>query len=98
MNTNDNNFCGDDEEFPWEDIVASRQDARMQAKKNAHRAQKQYGSKATCPKCARQGKDLTWFYFCSPAWTWEHWCGRAGWIAVCDSCQEQVLFICEVLN
>jgi hypothetical protein len=25
-------------------------------------------------------------------------CGRAGWMAVCDSCHRQVKFVCEMLN
>jgi len=89
---------GDDEKFPWDDIEASRQDAKKQAKKNARWAQERYGSHAVCSKCNRTARDLAWFYFSSPDWTWEHLCGRAGWMAVCDHCHEQVLFDCDVMN
>jgi len=43
-----------------------------------------------CPKCGRTSKDLAWFYFESPEWTWANLCGRAGWITVCDACHAQV--------
>jgi hypothetical protein len=49
----------------------------------------------TCPKC---GKEVRWINFCSPAWTWQHLCGRKGPLAICEDCHEQVYFDCEVMN
>jgi len=37
---------------------------------------------------------MTWLYFVTPAYAWMNLSGMAGWMAVCDSCHDQVaLFI-----
>jgi hypothetical protein len=86
------------EQFPWDDVILSRQDRELQSKHNVERAVQTYGSKAVCRGCNSCGKELAWLYFCSPDWTWELLCGRAGWMAVCDQCNVQVFFECDVMN
>ena len=51
-----------------------------------------------CPDCGAAPAGQAWFYFESPAWTWDHLCGRAGWMTVCDPCHRQVNFFLEILN
>lgn len=36
-----------------------------------------------CPTC---GVSLVRMWFCSPDWTWEHLCGRAGDLIICPKC------------
>lgn len=41
---------------------------------------------APCRRCGRRSEDLEWFWFESPAQTWEWLCGRAGWATWCTRC------------
>ena len=50
-----------------------------------------------CPDCG-SGSNLSWFYFVSPSWTWEHLCGRAGVIAYCDEHEREVAFFLDRMN
>lgn len=84
--------------FPWDDVDAARNDAALQSNHNSETVRREFAERVRCPKCSCSGDRLAWFYFCSPAWTWEHLCGRAGWMAVCDSCHQQVEFVCDVMN
>jgi hypothetical protein len=89
----------DDDQFPWEDVEAARQNHRLQREHPVAAGQQIYAAKAKpCPQCHAAAGQLSWFYFDSPAETWEHLCGRAGWMTVCDRCHVQVDFFCEVLN
>ena len=89
----------DDDSFPWEDVEASRTNQRLQREHPAAEARQRYAATAKpCPRCQTGADKLTWFYFESPAWTWEHLCGRAGWLTVCDPCHAQVDFFLEVMN
>jgi hypothetical protein len=88
-----------DDNYPWEHVNASRHNQRLQQKHKPDEALARYEGKAKpCPKCGRTFRDLAWFYFESPEWTWENLCGRAGWMAVCDACHLQVDFFLERLN
>jgi len=87
----------DDEVFPWADVSASR--AATRARRGIRAAQTRYGPEAAaCPACGAPATTHAWFYFESPAWTWDHLCGRAGWMTVCDPCHRQVNFFLEILN
>jgi len=51
-----------------------------------------------CPQCGTAVLELSWFYFRSPPATWRGECGCEGWLVICDSCQAQVSFFCEVIS
>lgn len=81
--------------FPWEDVEASERRTDHRPERDV--ADLMPGAQA-CHKCARPGADLKWVYFSSPDWTWEHLCGRAGWLSICEPCHLQVEFFLEVMN
>jgi len=88
-----------DDSFPWPDVEASRNDRKLQQENSLEEARERYLEQARCcPKCKAKADELAWFYFSSPDITWEHLCGRAGWLTVCDRCRVQVDFFLEVLN
>ena len=96
--TDDNEF-EDDERLPWADIEAARKNRRLQQKHPVAEGQSLYGANVKpCPQCHAAASQLNWLYFESPAETWEHLCGRAGWMTVCDRCHLQVNFFCDVMN
>ena len=85
--------------FPWEDVEASRNNRLLQGEHPLAEARQSYGSFANpCPKCQATADKLSWFYFESPAETWESLCGRAGWMTVCDRCHAQVEYFGEAMN
>ena len=88
----------DEEAFPWDDVDAARNDAELQGNQDSAAARREYGDGVKCPHCSRSGDQLAWFYFSSPAFTWEHLCGRAGWMAVCDECHHQVVFVGVIMS
>jgi len=55
-------------------------------------------ARRSCPVCGAHPAELSWFWFESPAWTWEMLCGRAGWVSFCDRDLRQVDFIVEMMN
>jgi hypothetical protein len=89
----------DDDQFPWEDVEAARKNQRLQREHPVAEGQQRYTATAkACPQCHTAAGQLSWFYFESPAETWEHLCGRAGWMTVCDRCHLQVDFFRQVMN
>ena len=99
MSAEDDLLDDDEDQFPWADVQAARRDQRLQREHPAAEGQQRYTATAkACPQCHTAAGQLIWFYFESPAETWEHLCGRAGWMTVCDRCHLQVDFFCEVLN
>ena len=83
--------------FPWDDVIRCR--AQTSKPTPLRKAQRRYGPQAmACPSCGAPATAHAWFYFESPAWTWDHSCGRAGWMTVCDPCHRQVNFFLELLN
>ncbi len=95
----DDNTEDDEWALPWEDVVASRRNRRLQKRNPVEEGRARHLKTARpCPKCGAAPETLAWFYFESPAITWETLCGRAGWITVCDSCHAQVDFFLEALS
>lgn len=89
----------DNDQFPWEDVEASRKKRHLQQEHPVAEGHQRYLSTAkACPQCHTVAGQLSWFYFDSPAETWKHLCGRAGWMTVCDRCHLQVDFFCDVMN
>jgi hypothetical protein len=91
-----------DQEYPWEDVEASRRNRRLQKR---HRLKERLADVAThfayarpCPKCGAASEKLSWFYFESPKETWAMECGVAGWMTVCDPCHIQVNFFDDVIS
>lgn len=51
----------------------------------------------SCPACGRPASELSWTYYSSPPSTWEHLCGREGWLGICRPCRLQVdFFLCKM--
>ena len=73
-----------EQEFPWEDIEASRKNKGLQQKHPLAEALLYRAAAKGCPSCGAASGELAWIYFESPPWTWEALCGRAVWITVCD--------------
>lgn len=95
------NFDSGDE-FPWEDVEACFKNkankARQYHSKKNVKDLKEYHKDILCPKCKKGINDLEIFYFESPKWTWEHLCGRAGWMIACKNCKKQLYFELGVMN
>ncbi|GHT34910.1 hypothetical protein AGMMS49574_23220 [Bacteroidia bacterium] len=77
----------DETEFPWVDVLKC-----VDMPINTPKGFEEFA----CPQC--KDKDLIWIAFSSPAWTWEHLCGRAGPLCICPKCASQIFFICEIMN
>jgi hypothetical protein len=79
---------------PWRDVDACREtEPPPITEQELALLHRQAGH---CPRCGDEGPDLTWLYFRTPDRTWREMVGFAGWMAVCDTCREQVaLFIDE---
>lgn len=91
---NDNSF-----KFPKEHVNECRDDDILQSEHNWESVKDKYLENADgCPSCGCDAEELSWFYFSSPKWTWEHLCGSEGWMAVCDHCDLQVNFFCLIRN
>jgi hypothetical protein len=87
------------DEYPWEDVEASRRNRRLQAKHPIAEGKSRYLAEAkSCPKCQTTADELAWLYFESPPETWPMECGVAGWMTVCDRCRVQVNFFSEVMS
>ncbi len=86
--------------FPLEDILASRDNEALQSENSAIIAttRADHAPETRCESCGGSGNALDWFYFESPAYTWERLCGRAGVIALCNSDHSQVAFYVTVIN
>ena len=88
----------DEQPYPWEDIEEARHNRPLQQQHRPEEAARYRETARPCPKCGRTSKDLAWFYFESPEWTWANLCGRSGWITVCDACHAQVDCFLEVMG
>jgi hypothetical protein len=80
-------------EFPLEHVIACLRDDRLQSRYSLAAAKERYKG-----SIAERIEDAVWFYFESPAWTWENLCGRAGWLVVAKEPPRQVAFFLEIMN
>lgn len=72
--------------YPWADCAAHLKDLGS------------YNVLVTEIVCKECGKRIVIIPFKSPAWTWEHLCGREGELYICPSCMRQVRFDCWKMN
>ena len=79
--------------FPLEHIIACLRDDKLQSRHRLAEALERYQEKLTEPV-----ENTVWFYFRSPAWTWEHDCGRGGWMVVAKEPPREIAFLLEVMN
>jgi hypothetical protein len=87
------------DEYPWEDVEASRRNRRLRAKHPIAEGKSRYLAEARpCPQCQTPADELAWLYFESPPETWPMECGVAGWMTVCDSCRVLANFFSEVMS
>ena len=82
----------DDDQFPWR-MSKRWKNQWLQREHPVAEGLGIYAAKAkACPRCHTAAGQLIWFYFDTPSEMWEHLCGRAGWMTVCDRCHLQVGF------
>jgi hypothetical protein len=79
--------------FPLEHIIACLRDDRLQGRHSHAEALKRYKE-----QLAQPAENVVFFYFESPAWTWENLCGRAGWLVIRKEPSRQVAFFLEIMN
>ena len=79
--------------FPLEHIIACLRDDKLQSRHRLAEALERYQEKLTEPV-----ENAVWFYFRSPTWTWEHDCGRGGWMVVDKEPPREIAFFLEVMN
>lgn len=48
-----------------------------------------------CPDC---GSQVIKSFYCSSPWSWQHMCGREGWIFFCPKCQKQLQWNVTAMN
>lgn len=84
----------DDTIYPWDDVFESMLEYPDRVTVNDSKGQTESWQNdnvietiGKCPTCGHHTVDL---FFKSPAWTWEHLCGRAGQITICPHCGKQL--------
>ena len=79
--------------FPLEHIIACLRDDGLQSRHSLKNALERYKD-----RLAEFVEKTVWFYFESPAWTWENFCGRAGWMVVSKEPMREAAFFLEIMN
>ena len=79
--------------FPIENIIACLRDDALQSRHRLADALERHKD-----HLAESVEDALWFYFESPAWTWENFCGRAGWMVVSKEPMREAAFFLEIMN
>ena len=79
--------------FPVENIIACLRDDALQSRHSLRDALERHKD-----RLAESVEDALWFYFESPAWTWENLCGRAGWMVVSKEPMREAAFFLEIMN
>ena len=79
--------------YPVEDVISCLRDDSLQLRHGLAAAKERYKAGITEPI-----ENAVWFYFQSPAWTWENLCGRAGWMVVAKEPLREVAFFLEIMN
>jgi len=78
---------------PVEDVITCLRDDRLQSRHSLAAAKDRYRESIAEPV-----QNALWFYFESPALTWETVCGRAGWMVVAKDTPRQIAFFLEIMN
>jgi bacterioferritin-associated ferredoxin len=85
--------------FPWDEVNAARNNKDLQSQHPVGgTASTRFRAGSRCPKCKRPADQLSWFYFTSSPESWDSLAGRAGWMSVCDKCNNQVDFFMEIMS
>lgn len=89
--------------YPPEDVRASADDAALQADAWRNHAPDGGTFEDMVDHLLEEQPGLClaaaeWVYFRSPDWTWQHLCGRAGWMLWDPSTGEQFAFHLTVMN
>jgi len=84
--------------FPKEDVERCRRAAIRGRRQASEAVLEQAFVMEECPGCRKPPEQQEWFFFESPAWTWEKLCGRAGWMSYCARCDNQINFIVTMMN
>jgi hypothetical protein len=79
--------------FPVEDVIACMRDDSLQSRHSLAAAKARYKA-----GIAELVENTVWFYFESPALTWETLCGRTGWMVVAKEPLRKVAFFLEIMN
>jgi hypothetical protein len=79
--------------FPVEDVVSCLRDDKLQVRHSLAAAKDRYKAGIAEPI-----ENAIWFYFASPALTWETLCGRAGWMVVAKEPLREVAFFLEIMS
>jgi hypothetical protein len=79
--------------YPVEDVISCLRDDRLQSRHSLAAAKEGYKA-----GIAEPGENAVWFYFMSPALTWETLCGRAGWMVVAKEPLREVAFFLEIMS
>ena len=79
--------------FPEQDVFNSLRDLELQSQHNQQYAIESYGHLIDHPS-----DDCIWIWFESPDWTWENFCGRAGWMVIAKSDLKVIDFFLEIMN
>ena len=89
----------DDDQFPWEDVEAARQDRRLQREHPVAESQQLYPPEPSRVRNATPPPaELSWFYFESPKEFWAQLCGCGGWMTVWTITHLQVDFFREMIS
>jgi hypothetical protein len=78
---------------PVEDVITCLRDDRLQSRHSLAAAKERYKADIAEPM-----ENTVWFYFESPALTWENLCGRAGWMIIAKEPPREIAFFVEVMN
>jgi hypothetical protein len=79
--------------YPVEHVIACLRDDSLQSRHSLAAAKARYEG-----GIAERIEDAVWFYFESPALTWETLCGRAGWMVVAKEPLREEAFFLEIIN
>ena len=79
--------------FPVEDVIACLRNDSLQLRHSLAAAMARYKAGIAEPV-----ENAVWFYFESPALTWETLCGRAGWMVVAKEPLREVAFFLEIMS
>ena len=92
-----------EDSFPVEDVEASIQDAELQRSNRVESLDDAYRDELEAIRRAAVAdraapESARWVYFSSPDWTWQHLCGREGWLLYDRATQTQHAFLMTVMN